>query len=44
MMTTNDRRVYERALAFGHYERHGFALAVEDLKCGAGLPWGGYKY
>ncbi|MEM3957572.1 MAG: DegT/DnrJ/EryC1/StrS family aminotransferase [Thermoproteota archaeon] len=44
MMTTNDRRVYERAVAFGHYERHGFALTLEDLKRGAGLPWGGYKY
>ncbi|MBO3797572.1 MAG: DegT/DnrJ/EryC1/StrS family aminotransferase [Thermoproteota archaeon] len=44
MMTTNDRRVYERAVAFGHYERHGFVLTLEDLKRGAGLPWGGYKY
>ncbi len=44
MMTTNDRRVYERAVAFGHYERHGFALTLEHLKRGAGLPWGGYKY
>ncbi len=44
MMTTNDRRIYERAIVFGHYERHGFALTFEDLKSGAGLPWGGYKY
>jgi dTDP-4-amino-4,6-dideoxygalactose transaminase len=44
MMTTNDRQVYERAVAFAHYERHGFALTLEDLKNGAGLPWGGYKY
>jgi len=44
MMTTGDRRIYERAVAFGHYERHGFALTLEDLKRGAGLPWGGYKY
>ena len=44
MMTTNDRRIYERAIAFGHYARHNFALTLEDLKAGAGLPWGGYKY
>jgi dTDP-4-amino-4,6-dideoxygalactose transaminase len=44
MMTTNDRRIYERAIAFGHYERHEFALTFEDLRAGAGLPWGGYKY
>jgi len=44
MMTTNDQRVYERAVAFGHYERHGYTLTLEDLKAGAGLPWGGYKY
>ncbi len=44
MMTTNDKRIYERAIAFGHYARHDFALTFEDLKAGAGLPWGGYKY
>jgi dTDP-4-amino-4,6-dideoxygalactose transaminase len=43
MLTTNDRRIYERAIAFGHYERHHL-LTYEDLKYGAGLPWGGYKY
>jgi len=40
---TNDRRVYERAIAFGHYERHK-SLTEEDLVAGAGLPLGGYKY
>jgi dTDP-4-amino-4,6-dideoxygalactose transaminase len=44
MMITNDRRVYERAIIFGHYERHSSAIQFEDLKAGAGLPWGGYKY
>jgi dTDP-4-amino-4,6-dideoxygalactose transaminase len=43
MLATNDRRIYERAIAFGHYERHN-RLTFEDLKYGAGLPWGGYKY
>jgi len=40
---TNDQRVYERAIAFGHYERHA-SLEEDDLAAGAGLPWGGYKY
>jgi dTDP-4-amino-4,6-dideoxygalactose transaminase len=44
MMITNDRRVYERAIIFGHYERHPSAVQFDDLKSGAGLPWGGYKY
>ncbi len=43
MMLTNDRRIYERALAFGHYARHA-EIQIEDIKAGAGLPWGGYKY
>jgi len=43
MMTTNDKWTYERAIAFGHYERHD-TLTLEELKAGAGLPWGGYKY
>ena len=44
ILTTDDRRIYERAVAFGHYERHGYDLTLSDLKAGAGLPWGGYKY
>ncbi len=43
MLTTNDREVYERAIIFGHYERHG-EVTDEKLRAGAGLPWGGYKY
>lgn len=43
MILTNDRHVYERALAFGHYRRHD-EIEREDIKTGAGLPWGGYKY
>ncbi|MHB1294976.1 MAG: DegT/DnrJ/EryC1/StrS family aminotransferase [Anaerolineae bacterium] len=43
MLLTNDQRVYERAVAFGHYERAG-ALTLPDVAAGAGLPWGGAKY
>jgi dTDP-4-amino-4,6-dideoxygalactose transaminase len=43
IMITNDRRIYERALAFGHYARH-HQITLEDIAGGAGLPWGGYKY
>ncbi len=43
IMITHDRRVYERALAFGHYARHN-ELTLDDLAAAAGLPWGGYKY
>jgi dTDP-4-amino-4,6-dideoxygalactose transaminase len=43
MLLTNDRRIYERAIAFGHYERHA-ELTLDDLAADAGLPWGGYKY
>jgi perosamine synthetase len=43
MMTTNDKTVYERAIAFAHYARHDL-LTLKNLKAGAGLPWGGYKY
>lgn len=43
VMLTNDRQVYERAVAFGHYERHN-ELTIPEIKKSAGLPWGGYKY
>ena len=43
ILITDDQRIYERAIAFGHYERHG-ELTLDDLVAGAGLPWGGYKY
>ncbi len=42
LLLTNDRRVYERAITFGHYARHS-ELTLPDLVAGAGLPWGGYK-
>jgi dTDP-4-amino-4,6-dideoxygalactose transaminase len=43
ILFTDDRRVYERALLFGHYERHDEVL-LDDLKPYAGIPCGGYKY
>jgi perosamine synthetase len=43
IMITNDRQVYERALAFGHYARHS-EITLDDIASGIGLPWGGYKY
>ncbi len=43
VLLTNDRRIYERAMVFGHYERAN-KLTLEELTGGAGLPWGGVKY
>jgi len=42
-LVTNDGGLYERAVAFGHYERTG-QLEHPDLKPFAGLPWGGVKH
>lgn len=44
MLTTNDREIYERAVAFGHYERFDKSIETPALKPYAGLPLGGYKY
>ncbi|MEW6359619.1 MAG: aminotransferase class I/II-fold pyridoxal phosphate-dependent enzyme [Planctomycetota bacterium] len=43
MLVTDDQEIYERALAFGHYERTGSDLTLPDLKKYAGLPLGGVK-
>lgn len=43
IMFTNNKRVYERAILFGHYSRHD-KIESEDLKKYSGLPAGGYKY
>jgi len=45
MLTTEDRSIYDRALAWAHYARYK-PEAVEDpaLKRAAGLPMGGHKY
>lgn len=42
MLCTDDREIYERAIAFGHYEQHS-ALTLPDLKELAGLPLGAIK-
>lgn len=44
MITTNDREIFERAMAFGHYLRSQTELTIPYLKKLAGLPLGGYKY
>ena len=40
---TDDRKVYERAILFGHYIRHD-QITLDELKPFAGLPCGGYKH
>ena len=45
MLVTDDREIYERAIAFGHYERfRAGEIETEYLKPFVGLPLGGYKY
>ncbi len=44
MFTTNDRLLYERVVAWGHYGRTKEVCQDPSLKPFAGLPWGGYKY
>ena len=53
MLVTNDRRLYERCIAYGHYERTGVAsrynapdaaVGDEDLRRFAGVPIGGCKH
>ena len=48
---TDDRQIYERAVAFGHYERTGWLKDIikvpiesPQLKRFAGVPLGGFKY
>jgi len=44
ILVTDDLEIYERAVAFGHYERFGGDIQTESLKPFTGLPMGGYKY
>ncbi len=53
MLITNDQNIFERAVAFGHYERTGAAtmysnakgqITNPELKKFAGIPLGGYKH
>ncbi len=43
ILFTDSQRVYERALLFGHYIRHG-DIQLADLQRYAGVPCGGYKH
>lgn len=43
MLITRDKRLWERAIAFGHYERHG-DLTEPDLVAYKGFPFGGVKH
>jgi len=43
MLCTNDLEIYERALAFGHYERFDDRITSPELRRYARLPLGGYK-
>jgi perosamine synthetase len=44
MLCTNDRLIYERALALGHYERTQADITLPELTPFVGLPLGGYKH
>jgi len=44
ILVTDEREIYERAIAFGHYSRFGGDIQAESLKPFIGLPMGGYKY
>ncbi|GIV78147.1 DegT/DnrJ/EryC1/StrS family aminotransferase [Litorilinea aerophila] len=44
MLVTDDRTIYERALAFGHYERYDERVQDGWLRAYRHLPLGGYKY
>jgi len=43
ILFTDERKVYERALLFGHYIRHD-EITLDELKPFAGLPCGGAKH
>lgn len=43
-LITNDELLFQRAVAWGHYERTKAVCTDESLAPFAGLPWGGYKY
>lgn len=44
ILTTDNREIYERALAFGHYERYDNRITSPALRPYRSLPLGGYKY
>ena len=45
ILATNNVKIYDRAIAFGHYSRfQDNIIETEQLKPFIGLPLGGYKY
>jgi dTDP-4-amino-4,6-dideoxygalactose transaminase len=42
-MVTDNQEIYDRAVAFGHYDRYTKEIATDPLKPYAGLPLGGIK-
>jgi len=40
----NDQEIYDRAVAFGHYERYAETIPTKSLQPYAGLPLGGFKH
>ncbi|MBM3262866.1 MAG: DegT/DnrJ/EryC1/StrS family aminotransferase [candidate division Zixibacteria bacterium] len=44
ILVTDNREIYDRAVAFGHYERYTADISTESLRPFWGLPLGGYKY
>lgn len=44
ILCTNDLEIYERGIAWGHYERNNQNIQTPELQPFIGLPWGGYKY
>ncbi|AIQ64915.1 hypothetical protein PSTEL_19155 [Paenibacillus stellifer] len=44
MLVTSDGNIYERAIAFGHYERFNEEIRSDALRPFMGLPLGGQKY
>jgi perosamine synthetase len=44
MLITNDKLIWERAVAFGHYARHGDCLTDPSLAPYKGVPLGGVKH
>lgn len=44
MLVTDDLEIYERAIAFGHYDKYNSNIRTPSLVPFAGLPLGGYKF
>ena len=43
IIVTDDQKLYERSIAWGHYDRFNDSIEDADLKPFAGLPMGGMK-